>query len=166
MEHQSNSHLDLPEVTRRSALKSGAALAGAGVVTLALPSSASAASFGAAPTGQDALGGVPTAVCSNDGVNIYLDITWRTSEYQDVDYSYVWYYNDTTPRSMGGNGTASGYLRFNMGPRVGGSLSTSRWSQSNYADGKTISFYVVDPAGVRYKFEDKYSTNVLTFVSY
>lgn len=166
MEIQSTSNSHDSEISRRIALKSGAAIAGVGVVTVALPSAVSATSFGSSPTGQDALGAVPTAVCSNDGTYINLDISWQTTEYQAVDYSYVWYYNDTTPRTMGGSGTASGYMRINMGPRVGGSLSTSRWSQSTYADGKTISFYVVDPAGIRYKFENKYSTNVLTFVTY
>lgn len=157
---------DRSGLSRRSALKSGAALAGAGVATLVLPAAANAASFGAAPTGQAALGGVPTAIGSVNESGITLNISWKTTGNVDVAFSYVWYYNDTTPRSMGGSGTATGYLAIYMGPTVEG-LSTDRWAQSEGAGpGKTISFYIVDSAGVRYKFENKYSTDQLTFISY
>lgn len=137
----------------------GAAVTGLGIVTTALPAAAAAVSpWGDTPSGTPSEGGTPVSMGFNSaGPNYLFDITWRTTDLQDVTYTYSWYYNDTTPRTLGGTGTATG--RVEIDP------VDSRWLSSAGGSSSTISCYIMDSAGVKYKWENKYRNSALTFVA-
>lgn len=156
--------LTVSPMPRRTAIATGAALLGAGIVTAALPGAAAAASpYGDAPEPTEYTG-IPTAIASNNNTgpggtrNDFLNLSWQgAGSWEPITYRYSVYYNDVTPRELAFTGVASGYIQLDV--------SETRWQASNGTPGYTMSVYVIDGNGNRYYFENKYKNQSLDFIA-
>ena len=156
--------LTVSPMPRRTAIATGAALLGAGIVTAALPGAAAAASpYGDAPETSEYTG-TPSASAFNDNSgpggtrNDFLNLTWQgAGSWEPIPFRYSVYYNDVTPRELAFTGVASGMVILDV--------SETRWHASNGTPGKTVSIYVIDGNGNRYYVEDKYKNQSLTLTA-